>query len=1035
MKACTYFSFRILIILILNGIYSNCLFSQISISCGMTDNTPLSSLPEGTSCSRNASNIISDHKEEIIPISGMDLLIPVNFVIVHNEAGEMNFDLDDPNQLQFLRNIGEKMNGRMDNLVNETCDCQSAPNYFLDSKISFDVEIFSLRSNIWDHSIHDPTPVFNLSCPLNPQHYVKRLYNEYVQSPNFRPGFTLFFTHGSQGSAKYKGFWYSGIRCSTDYEHPALSHAPGSFGDYLWIVNGNGQPNQTISWLENLQARSAAHEFFHQLQSTVGHKHQCQFNLMNGSSQIGPAPDAQNPNTALTGCQLREAFGTMMANHMAKYVPCQESFSEEIIITKNEVWDNRTRIFSDIRIKSGFTLTVKCIIELQQNAKIIVEKGGTLILDEGHLKSCGEWQGIKVEGDAASASQVNAGKVILRNNAIIENARTAISMNPGHIPWPQIQGHWGGLVQAENSTIRNCNRAVEFMKYGTGLTNDESYFKNCTFENMSHSAVTIWSDNGVVFDGCTFNNVTENGIYAYDSKVEVYNRCIFSNIFTGINVFHTYPAFFSSVIGKESNLPNEFLCDKYGVYARTNGNAAALQIVNNSFAGGDYGVHIDGYSAYHIAHNDFIGGFTAVEPVSTGSTHYNNVEYNNISSSTIGSHPVFDNYNLLYADNCFGYNVTSDIFVNSGTIFIQQGDENLANGNCFSKGGVPEIDNSSNPPIQFWIWKDEPLTSCEYPTVVANDASYNVVVNKNSIGENGDNCGSMFTSGVINTRTFCNGPFKNIQEIQNKINEVKAIIAAIESNTFYSQNYKNYLIAIYKRCLAKLNKDIIVIILEPDPTDIGDDDEGMRIESAIQYTSQMDDFNHKLYAYGLMVESNQLNRARSYLNGLTTSNTEQVNFIQAQNIYLDFLQNRSNYQLTAADHLRLVNIGNGRLPLDGYARSIYEVITGNKIELEIPSAGSTLRPRSSEVQKKIDIINIYPNPSANGQLNIFIESSDQSTYNVVVYDLFGRIVYVKSVTGGVHTISTLQWTEGIYIVDVADENGNKLKVQKIVVTH
>jgi hypothetical protein len=84
-----------------------------------------------------------------------------------------------------------------------------------------------------------------------------------------------------------------------------------------------------------------------------------------------------------------------------KYVQGSPYTTTPITITSNETWDFNTRIYQDIVVKAGATLTVKCFIDFSSQSKLIVEKGGTLVLD-GCTLTCGQpgrmWRGIEVHG-------------------------------------------------------------------------------------------------------------------------------------------------------------------------------------------------------------------------------------------------------------------------------------------------------------------------------------------------------------------------------------------------------------------------------------------------------------------------------------------------------------------------------------------------------------------------------------------------------------------------------------------------------------
>jgi len=759
-----------------------------------------------------------------------------------------------------------------------------------------------------------------------------------------------------------------------------------------------------------------------------------------------------NHDDALSILQSTGQDVTNVCNNSSYYpngtppVPCAESavlaaqtyVGPDLVIDTDTDWDQKF-VSGNVIIKSGATLTIYGIASMSTNSKIIVEKDADLIIDGGIITSCHEeWKGIVVEGDGASGSQVHAGRVKLQNEAIIENARTAISMNPSHLGWPAVSQHWGGLVQADNSTFRNCHRAVEFMKYGIGFIEDQSYFKDCFFEDIETSAVTIWSNNNVVFQECTFDNIAERGIYAYDSEVIVNSQCVFTNQHTGVDILTTYPIPFASRIGDRNTPPNDFDCSHYGVFAQAQGNFEPLRVDNNNFLGGLYGVHINGLANYSISYNDMIGGYAGVEPVSTGDdTHINTVTNNNISSMSYGSHAAFNNGNLEYLDNCFDFNNFSDIYVNNGSIFIEQGNSDDANGNCFTKGGVPEIDNSGNPEIKLWIWEDELTPSCEYPTVVANDPNYNVTIDNEADDNSEEDCGTLLSPGLVNVRTFCGGPFKSKAETLAKIAEIEQVIADVESDNTLSQTYKDYLIRIYKRCLHRLQINVVIVILEPEPDDPdGLSDTDQKIESAISYASSLPLFNQQILAYGLMVNTGQLTRARQFVDGLTTEDISQSNFITAQNINLDYLQDVHNYDLSEQNESFLLNVGAGFEPLDGYARSIYEVITGNRIWLDIPDPHDSVRPRSQQEQESEREItySVYPNPANEGNIVIFIDGAPPNMeYAVRMTDIYGTLRKTQNFNGNKVKLNTEDILSGTYILSVSNDKGEIEHVEKVII--
>ena len=137
-------------------------------------------------------------------------------------------------------------------------------------------------------------------------------------------------------------------------------------------------------------------------------------------------PDRNNFN----GCQIREMYETLMTKNLRKYVVCEDVVDHEMVVDNVETWSNNVKVYNDIKIVDGGSLTITCELHLQPNTRIYVERGGELKIDGGLITSCGEWHGVLVEGVSGDANNETgiAGKVFMENNAILENASIGISM-------------------------------------------------------------------------------------------------------------------------------------------------------------------------------------------------------------------------------------------------------------------------------------------------------------------------------------------------------------------------------------------------------------------------------------------------------------------------------------------------------------------------------------------------------------------------------------------------------------------------------
>ncbi len=136
--------------------------------------------------------------------------------------------------------------------------------------------------------------------------------------------------------------------------------------------------------------------------------------------------------------QMGRMHRTLMTTSTSQYATGYENVDLEI--TQSETWDWRMKVYSNIVIKLGATLTINCELHMVPDAKIIVEPGARLIIDGGWITSprheTRRWAGIQVQGlDGVGQESTQGtpyleqqGLVILQNGGVIENADLGIGM-------------------------------------------------------------------------------------------------------------------------------------------------------------------------------------------------------------------------------------------------------------------------------------------------------------------------------------------------------------------------------------------------------------------------------------------------------------------------------------------------------------------------------------------------------------------------------------------------------------------------------
>ena len=132
-------------------------------------------------------------------------------------------------------------------------------------------------------------------------------------------------------------------------------------------------------------------------------------------------------------------------------------------INQDEIWDFDIRMYQNIEVNAGATLTIRCNVHMPEGAKIIVHDGAALILDGATLDgSCdGMWGGIEVEGNASISSL---------NGTLIQDAQYGVLVNDN------------AIMSLENTTFNRCFVGVFVPSATLSFNSIIGYIKGCTFK-------------------------------------------------------------------------------------------------------------------------------------------------------------------------------------------------------------------------------------------------------------------------------------------------------------------------------------------------------------------------------------------------------------------------------------------------------------------------------------------------------------------------------------------------------------------------
>jgi hypothetical protein len=375
-------------------------------------------------------------------------------------------------------------------------------------------------------------------------------------------------------------------------------------------------------------------------------------------------------------------------------------------ITTNTTWEDRINLFCTLTVEPGATLTVKSDLVVYGNQKIVVKKGGRLVVDGGTITTeCGQlWQGIEVQGDRyIHQNNINQGEVQLINGAVIEYAlngiRTIGTDANGNMDWNKT----GGIVRVNGAEFRNCWRGIEFLAYANmppGSSNEManvSFVINSTFKTTEalpgniapYCGVSLFEIKGIKIRNCDFiNDRPDIDVLDYTQRgAGIISMDASYKVSSGYNMLSGAPI---------ANTANTFTNLFHGVYVSGASGLSSVTVNDNNFDNCIFGISLLGSNYVTVGRNDIaIGlrepGYYAMGVYTRGATAFN-IEQNQL----YGNHNVVNYPNQgVHTSATFG---TAMVYRNqmSNTTFGNQ--TTVANSatkidcNTYTKGAINTID-------------------------------------------------------------------------------------------------------------------------------------------------------------------------------------------------------------------------------------------------------------------------------------------------------------------------------------------------------
>lgn len=689
---------------------------------------------------------------------------------------------------------------------------------------------------------------------------------------------------------------------------------------------------------------------------------------------------------------------------------CPEvSFS--INVDGNSIWHTPpSNKIHTITIESGASLTINdWNVKFDPNGIINVKPGGKLILSNTTLEGCdggAAWYGINLDLNA---------ELEIKNNSKIKNARSGILYGQA-LSFPN-----SNLVTIQNLEIESGTQFIDCV-IGIGL-----YSGN--YSNVNLDGI-VFDDGfyGIVLDrwcwglniaNSSFNNQQVNAIKSTDSYINIKGNNQFVGSETAIEMLGTSPIVSGINLGRKDLPFNTFIHNDNCIISSGIEHPAGSTIVNNKFENNvDYIFYSTGSSDFNFNNNSIDQSHFGIGILHSGDNE-NDVNCNSLED--VGNTSMFfkgENSESEFLENHFQGFHSANIGLIDADIKPSIGTANNPAMNCFetSIGDAIFVNGASGANSTYYYFNG-PTNNCIHQP--------NSVIGITNIQSQipGDNCDQFIgifglidpdddgELGILPDFTYNDVCGPCIQDsIDTWINTVvlsggdNPTTLPIESGGYNDPNLEDY-----QEVLDEwINFGIYYGMATND------------LSYSEQLLLQLETYRWKKRLYGIYLLQGKINQAEIVLNTLPNTTNEEISFISTQIINLKTYN--FNYNLiTSNDINTLRTIATSDIPASGYAKSLLDYLTDEKIDLYYPPQNSSTRSSIADVQ----ILNksfVNPNPAQN-YFTIKYDAQVNNFTELIIYDIRGNQMIKKENIKNGEKIDISKLSNGIYIISLVDQNG------------
>jgi hypothetical protein len=348
-----------------------------------------------------------------MPLSPQEnLTVRVNIIVPQRADGTGNFQENDK-EIDFVwKKMFEQVNKLWSNIKNPGVEsCYAGDLFIPDTYIRFvhNATIYYQDDRFWDADNGS-------GCPRESNWWLNEIEEEIKKDPRYENAINVYLPTSAEEYEKL-------ISRSSETEPkstPPCSEMPtqknldrssrinlaGTYNKFWWMKNvvvsspdynkNSYDWDPTIrQWFYSTAGHTLAHELGHSLGLGHGNEHhkrnKCEFSLMHQGHN--------KPHNYLPPTEIGKIHRAIRLTNVRNFLQEDVYSTAPLVISEDAVIDISHKSYEDIIVEAGVTLRVTCELIMPDQGKVIVKKGGTLILDGGIIRgrtADREWTGLDI---------------------------------------------------------------------------------------------------------------------------------------------------------------------------------------------------------------------------------------------------------------------------------------------------------------------------------------------------------------------------------------------------------------------------------------------------------------------------------------------------------------------------------------------------------------------------------------------------------------------------------------------------------------